>query len=67
VLSSGFGDAVRLFACLRFDGCCCEAASHGLVSGEISISKSDGEGRGYEGLIWKAMLAGAEADPGCRR
>ena len=65
--SSGFGEAVRLFACLTFDGCWCEAVSHGLVSGEISMSRSDGEGRGYEGLVLKAMLAGAEADPGCRR
>lgn len=53
--SSPEGEAVRL-AGLELGGCG-HGSSHGLVSGEIS--RSDGEGK--DG---KAILAGAENDPG---
>lgn len=56
--SSSLGEAVRLF---EFDdeatGGCGYASSHGLVSGETSKSISVGSG-----LMWNAMLAGAELD-----
>ena len=55
-LSSAEGEAVRLVG-LELGGCG-HASSHGLVSGEMS--RSDGEGK--DG---KAILAGAENEPGC--
>jgi hypothetical protein len=54
--SSSLGEAVRLLE--DEVGCCCGyASSHGLVRGEMSKSISVGNG-----LIWNAILAGAEFD-----
>ena len=61
LLSSPLEDAWRLLC-----GCmdCWCAPSQGLVSGEMSKSRSAGDGREWcMGLVWNAMRSGAELEP----
>ena len=61
-LSSSLDEAWRLLEELCTD-CWC-APSQGLVRGEMSKSRSAGEGRAWcKGLVRNAMCSGAEVDP----